>query len=278
MNGQVTSPITNIQGDLNLQSFRIGSTTYQTNDYVSGIGANTTLTSAEIGYLIQPGTFLNEGNSIEFYGGTTTSAPPAIDDAVSYLTSGERGLSFSTGLNFRANHDDAVTLDIEMSFNSDPTLSARPTFIIGDAAVGESDDILRFYNTAGPTDLLIAEVRFGESEWSNFSDQVVDRVPLDAQGTLGPSDNDQTLQISLLTFQLEETDFVNGFTHEDWDLIDRMSISIPETGAEPKTDYAFIGVDAETVSSPLIVVPEPNTWALVVSFLALTSTVLQRRR
>lgn len=136
-----TSLIDNISGDLNLQSFEINGTQYNANEFVSGVGPSALITNQLVGTVLQPGAYSGSG----FYLGETNANDGSLINAAPYLTSGERGLSFSTALNYRANFDNAQSISIPLQFLSNPTASGRPTFFAGDGAIGQQDDLWEFY-------------------------------------------------------------------------------------------------------------------------------------
>jgi len=113
--------ISNVSGELNLLSFTIGSgaggVTYQAGDFISGVAPTTVIENgagsgpATVGYVLQPADYLTAttngrttSNNSGFFAGSTDSNGDLVNGA-SYLTSGERGLSFSTSLNYRPSSD-----------------------------------------------------------------------------------------------------------------------------------------------------------------------------
>ncbi|GEM_PF-3715697 len=277
-----------VTGDLNLTSFTVGGTVHNTSGYVSGVGTATNLTSSNLGRVIQPGEFIDEGDANAFYTGTTVNAPPALDNAGAYLVSGERGLSFSTALNFQADSDPQATLTIPLSFLSNPvSATSRPTIIIGDGANNQTDDVWSFYDTDGPTDVEIARFTVSGTlganppgDWSSFGTQTVDRIRTDGTGTVVAIDDDRDLGLNIIALNLEESDFtIVGGTSADWTLIDEVRITLPGSGSGgPATDIAFFGIDTGIVLSSLAVVPEPSATSLIVAVAVFGFVSISRRK
>lgn len=239
-------------GDLNLVSFIGDGTNYSASAFISGVGTSTVINSSTLDAVIQPNAHLASGATPTFYTGSASNV-------ASYLTAGERGLSFSTGLNFKGADDPAV-LSIPMTFTADPTIAVAPTFMIGDSADAQSADSWKFYAADGTT--LIASFIVDDSFFTTFGDQGVDRVKTDLSGFVGANNGaGDSLGLALAAFHMENADFEPG---HDWTEIAELRISVPDSGPSPKTDYAFIGIDTGTVSSTLqvVAVPEPSQTSL----------------
>ncbi|MGB0993037.1 MAG: PEP-CTERM sorting domain-containing protein [Akkermansiaceae bacterium] len=261
--------------DLNLVNFTVGSTTYNSSDFVSGVGVQTSLTKDDISSVIQPNGHQDSSDAPnpDLYVGDP-------NDLSGYLTSGERGLSFSTGLNFRPAADSNAILSIAMSFNSDPSLTTRPTFIVGDAADGQSNDTWEFFDASGNS---LGSIGLSSSDWHKFGDQKINRVLTggpsgtgnDADGYTGGSDGEGTdLGLAMTAFYIDSGDI------SDWSQVAELRVTISEDGNSPKTDYAFFGVDVGIVDSPDLVapntsVPEPSS---IFFFAAGGMLLLNRRR
>lgn len=268
-----TSVIADVSGDVDLKTFTIGGTQYLTSNFVSGVGTTTQITSADLGYVLQPNLLTAEGDVNSFYTGTTTGT--ALDDAADYLRAGERGMSFSTALNLRPNTDDYTLLSIPISFLADPTSgTSRATFFAGDGADNQTADEWLFYAEGA----LIASISVDPDNWNNFGKITTDRMATAGGGTLLEGDDERELGIAMMAMSLEESDFFAG-NSDLWATIDEMKISIPgDLSDEPKTDYAFFGIDQDLVfsSEAVVSVPEPSSTFLI--FLSGIAAVCRRRR
>ncbi|MFC5050903.1 PEP-CTERM sorting domain-containing protein [Rubritalea spongiae] len=251
-------------GDLNLVNFTVGSsTTYLATDFISGIGTNRDITSSNVAGVIQNSTATSDGSLAH---GTPS-------DLSTYLTQGERGLAFSSALNYTTS-DDPGTITFDLSFKSDPTAGSRPTFIVGDGADNQSIDLWSFLDS---DDNVLFSFTIGPDEYSVFGKQVVDRVSSDDSGFNGgntSSSNNTARGLGLSAFSLTSAD-LNGASWED---VAQLSIRVPATGNQPKTDYAFFGVDTGLVDSPdmVVAVPEPSSSALLL--LGSIGFILRRKR
>ncbi|MGJ8672923.1 PEP-CTERM sorting domain-containing protein [Rubritalea sp.] len=252
--------------NLNLVDFTVSSSTvYLANDFISGIGTKSIISSEEVAGVIQPSTATSDG----------TLAYGTQANVSSYLTQGARGLSFSTALNYNT-LDDPGTITFDLSFKSDPTAGgSRPTFIVGDGADNQSIDLWSFLDAGGAT---LFSILVGPTDFSEFGKQVIDRVSSDDSGynPIDPDNANNTARgIGLSAFSLTNAD-LNGASWED---VTQLSILVPATGSEPKTDYAFFGVDTGLIDSPYLVVkavPEPSSTSLLA--LGATSLLLRRKR
>jgi hypothetical protein len=252
------STVVTTQGDLNLVDFTVGSDVYSATDFISGIGTNSTINKDTVAGVIQHSTATNDG-SLAF--GSTS-------DLSDYLIQGSRGLSFSSALNY-ATSDPPGTIVFDIEFLSDPTASSRPTFIVGDGADNQSDDLWSFQDADG---VELFSITLTSANYSVFGKQTVDRVESDDSGfrtPLNQSDNTDR-GLGLAAFSLTNAD-LNG---ADWNDVKQLAIRVPETGNDPKTDYAFFGVDTGLITSSGLVVPEPSSTSL----LALSSCLLILRR
>jgi hypothetical protein len=288
--------ISHVSGELNLLSFTIstgtGNTTYKASEFISGVTPNTIIENgsgtgpATVAYVLQPADYLTKtsnggtgrttANNSGFFAGTT-DANGDLANGADYLISGERGLSYSTALNYRATVDQAQVLTIPLEFLQDPlsTSVTRPTFFAGDAAKNQNNDTWRFKNDAGDT---IAELTIrgsqdsSGSDWNQFGSHTVDRLSTDWDGSADDFDDDKTLNIALLAFKLTADDFlINGDDRSGrWDEITKLELVLPDPDAgsvtgtsTPMTDYAFIGIDLGMVASSTAKVPEPGTGLLL---------------
>jgi hypothetical protein len=203
-NGDVTlskdgNTVITTEGDVNLVNFVIGSTTYNAGDFISGVGTESNITSSDIGAVIQHSTATSDG----------TLAYGSPSDLSEYITRGERGLSFSSALNFTASGDDAGSFTFDLRFNSDPTQSTRPTFIVGDGANMQSIDRWSFLDE---NDQVLFSFELTPADFNVFGDQVIDRALSDNSGFRG---NDDPLDIGLSAFNLT-TDDLKG---ADWQAV-----------------------------------------------------------
>ena len=245
--GSTTSVITT-QGDLNLVGFSVGGTNYNSSDFISGIGTNSVIDSNDVAGVIQPSNATADGSLY-------TGSPSNLTD---YLIQGERGLSFSSALNY-ATTDNPNTFEFDISFLSDPTASSLPTFIVGDGADNQSADLWSFLDAVGNT---LFSITLDPSNFSTFGDQVVDRVFSDNSGFRpsfpGDTSNDTPRGLGMAAFSLTAADLGGA----NWQDVARLSVRVPGTGDEPKTDYAFFGVDATLIEGNLVV-PEPSSMSLL---------------
>lgn len=82
----------------------------------------------------------------------------------------------------------------------------------------------------------------------------------------------------MIAFSLEESDYILGQDPDAaWQSINTLRITMPgDGGNDPKTDYAFIGIDLDLVDSPNSVIPEPHSAQLLLT--SLLSICLYRKR
>lgn len=262
-NGAITinkngSTVVSTDGDVNLVNFKVGATTYNAGDFISGVGTKSNIASSDIGAVIQYSSATADG----------TLAYGSPDDLSDYLTQGERGLSFSSALNFTASGDDAGSFSFDLRFNSDPTLNDRPTFIVGDGANNQSIDRWSFLDENGS---VLFSFDLGPTNFNTFGEQVIDRVLSDNSGFRG---NDNQLDIGLAAFSLT-TDDLNG---ADWAAVRTLSIDVPASGESPMTDYAFFGVDTGIIESTGLVVPVPEPSSSGLILLGSLTLLLLRKR
>ena len=135
---------------------------------------------------------------------------------------------------------------------------------MGDGANNQSDDLWQFLDA---DDNVLFEITIGPTQFDVFGDQTVDRVFTDGSGYRGDGDD---LDIGFAAFSLDSADLGSA----DWSDVRQLSIRVPGSGNEPKTDYAFFGIDLALVSSSGAVVPEPSSSLLLI----LGSTIFLLRR
>jgi len=246
--------ISHVSGELNLQSFTIAGTNYNANQFVSGVSPDTVIGTDKLAYVLQPADFLDLppgrtiNNNSGFFAGSTDANGDLVNGA-DYLVSGERGLSYSTVLNYRPGDDNHQTLSFPLSFKTDPLgagVTASPTFFAGDGANKQNTDIWRFLNAYGET---IAQVTIAGTDdgtvWSKFGGHTVDRLSTDWNGNANDFNNNKTLDIALLAFSLDSNDFLIGSTDKSsrWAEITQLDLVLPgDAGNDPMTDYAFIAM------------------------------------
>ena len=251
-------------GDSDLVSFTVGGATYDTSTFISGVNIDNAQLSTSTGFIQRAG--LGEAND-ELSG---ASLQTGSANAASFLAHGQRGLSLSTGINMVASRDPQTTVTFAATIkDANAMLDGTPDFLFGDVADSHSDDIFQMLDAS---DNVILQTTLLDAGWSDLGSHTIDRV--DYSGTAGAPrivDNNTTRGVALLPFSVDETDLVN--TGADWvtemGLVTQFRLIIPGSGSNPRTDYAFLGVNINIFDVPGAVIPEPTTLPSLLGILAI---------
>lgn len=255
-------------GDANVTSFTIdGTTTYSTSGFISGINVDSSQITAP--GAIQPSNFIDALDPRFTDGDPNSQFYTGSNQLGSFLGHGTRGLSLSTGINVTsADADSSISFDVTI-LDSSLLMDGVPDFIFGDAANNQSADQVQFLDAS---DNVLLEFTLDPSpdttsngDWSFLGTRTIDRIEADGSAHRLDGDN-QTLSVNMIAFSVEESDLTTFATTNFVDFAAAMAavtsieIDIPQAGnGDPKTDYAFIGVNLNAIDSPLAVVPEPST-------------------
>lgn len=269
--------------DANLQSFRVSSganagTTYSVDNFISGIDPSTASINAK--GLIQVAGHLDTltdpklGTPDAFYTGSSNPA--------SFIAHGERGLSFSTGLNVTVGDTGPTVIEFSVNITSTAAFNdGIPDFIFGDAADNQSDDTIEFLNNAGEA---VVSISLTSANWSSLGTHTIDRLLADGSAYNGSDSGsgdatDTTRGISMTAFETDSSDLtIVGQGYADFDAALDAVESIRIT-ANLKTDYAFFGVNTNAISSDdFVAVPEPAQITLIVGLSALLLTNRRPKR
>ena len=246
--------------DLDMQGFTVGGTTYNQSLYTSVSGIET-LDKNKVGWVIQPYDYASAHSNHDFYADTSVSTPNPLPDASTYLTAGENGLSFSTGLNLR--NDRGFTFTVAMTFTQNPLNATGPLFIAGDNAKNQSLDTWDFLDDQRN---VIASVQSqdpdesptsGQAVWTKIANWDPERIAT-ADGKNEGKFNGAR-EISFLAFSLGTTDFNSaaGYSSSDYGSITQLRITSPNNSPYDyaKTDWAFIATNNDYVLVPEVSLP-----------------------
>ncbi|WFB36230.1 hypothetical protein P3T73_00445 [Kiritimatiellota bacterium B12222] len=233
-----------------------------TSGFLSGVGIDGAQISEETGFIQRAG-LADDGEIL-----TPSTMQTGSANAASYLSHGARGLSLSTGINYVAGRDaqTAITFDASIS-NPSALLDGTPDFLFGDVADSHSDDLFEMLDHQGNT---ILSLILSKQNWSDLGSHVIDRVEENGSGDPVVVDNNTSRGIALMAFSVEESDLINDSIAFETQMasVTQFRITIPDLGDEPKTDYAFFGVNIIAMDVPTAVIPEPSMW-MMLSALAL---------
>lgn len=268
------SPATNYtpSGDSDLLSVTLqGGTTLNTADFLSGVGIDGAQISSDTGFIQRSGL---ETNGQVLNSGTLQTGSA---DASTYLSHGARGLSLSTGINYVASRDPQteITFDATVS-NAADLLDGTPDFLFGDVADSHSDDLFQMLDAQGD---VILSATLANGQWSDLGNHTIDRVEYNGSGDPFVTDDDTNRGVGLLAFSVEASDLVDNSIAFETQMADvaQFRITIPGSGSQPKTDYAFFGVNINALDVPTAVVPEPGALSLLAGLLMLLHVGVARR-
>ena len=237
--------------DLDLISFESGGQVYDAGAFFSGLAGDAVINTGLLNAVVQPEHYRANNPTHPYFANSTISAGNPYPNAADYLVTGERGLSFSTALNFIGQEN--RVLEFGMTFLADPVNSSVPVFCAGDSADNQSVDTWRFLDASGNLVASFVSIDADDTpvgtqvRWNEFAKLRSDRLNTEDSSSNGTGSRD----MSLMAFSLENADFEPGKTYQD---VAKLEISM----ATAKTDWAFIGINMNLVQASSAVVPEPR--------------------
>lgn len=210
---------------------------------------------------------MTNGVSLQYQGPTSALYPTRED----FLTVGLNGLSLSTGANLVASSDPPENWSFTRIFlDPNGVGDGVPDFLAADIANGQSNDLLELVDSNGT---VLANLTLTSGDWNKLGEQNLARV----SNVTGNVTNANFTNRHVLGVAIELSDFTNlstgmALSSSDTatlDAISNLRIRVPGTGTQPRTDYAWIASNTDTIRFAEQV-PEPHSAALLsLAFLAL---------
>ncbi len=234
--------------------------------------------------------FTDDFFAIQTEGVSTTSPIQPIsadgtklyDDDDSYLSAGVNGLSLSTGVNKITRQNIETLIFPVLSINLDAIGDGEVDFFVTDIAQNQSPDTWRLLDING--DVVASLITEGNksndggdytdgTDWNLLGKQNLARW--DNNGNQIDATWGSNRNVSALAFELSDFSLVNGASWED---VSSMSLTVGEETNKPRTDYAFISSNVNSISFVNQVQPVPEPTTVLGTFMALGVGNLFRKK
>lgn len=259
LEGAVTFTITSLEGtELTFDDASAAYGAPTTLNSLVKFTADGTTYSTESFYALEPSGMTNE-KSLQYQG----VASPLYPDRESYLTAGNNGLSMSTGANLTTADPAEAWTFTRIFLDPAGVGDGIPDFLSVDIAQNQSGDVFDLIDSAGT---VLATLGVNSSDWNKVGEQDLARVDNDS-GVVSNATFDGRFIYGLA---IELSDFVVVSTGEQLAATDtailaaisNLRIRVPGQGNKPRTDYAFVASNTDTIRFQEQV-PEPDSLALL---------------
>lgn len=232
---------------------------------------NTATYSADNFFALAP-TGITSRFGLQFQG--TDPQSQLFSDRESYLTSGQNGLSLSTGINLRS-RDPVENWQFQRIFLDNTKVGdGIPDFIAADLAQGQSADRWTLRDAMG---VALASIVVEQNDWNLLGEQDLAQVDFN-NGTARDFVGRELWGLALELSDFEKEDGSGFLSSADASLLDDiafLTLDVPGDGTGPRTDYGFIASNTDTIAF-IQQVPEPSLGLL--TSLGLLSLLAQRKR